>query len=195
MKNIILVGTLMVGKHTLGKRVAEILNVDFIDIDEFLTKKFQESEDYKAINTQKKFMNIIRNNPKSFFEKKYYPFLKEFKHDKSFIMVGSPELPLSFDNYYFLIGLGTIIYIKRDPDIILKQIQDNYPDEWKEKNAKNKDCALHDIRELLIFAFKDKEGFYQEIADFTIDNNDSIEEGVNKLANLIKKIWDENLKN
>ena len=184
----------MVGKHTLGKKVADILNIDFIDIDEFLTKKFRESEDYKNIDKKKLVMDIIiSNSAESFFKKVYYRFLKEFKAKNLFIMVGGPDLALFDENISFLREIGTIINIKRDPDSIIKQIQDNYPEEWKEKNAKNKGTALHDIRELHILECKDLEEYYQDIADFTIDNNESKEEGVNKLANLIKKIWDENV--
>ncbi|MCL2116273.1 MAG: hypothetical protein FWH29_08630 [Methanobrevibacter sp.] len=75
MKNIILIGFFMVGTHSLGKRAAEILNVDFVDIDEFILKKFQEIDDYEDI-VFIKFLkdNIFRKHEKSFFEKEYYCF-------------------------------------------------------------------------------------------------------------------------
>ncbi|MCL2115541.1 MAG: hypothetical protein FWH29_04895 [Methanobrevibacter sp.] len=194
MKNIILIGSYMVGTHTLGKRAAEILNLDFIDIDEFIWKKFQESEGYKDSDFKKVLLErICRKNAQYFFEKEYYPFLKELKTEKISIITGSPDLALTYENLSFLREIGTLINIKRDNDIILKQIQDNYPEEWKQKNAINNGQRIGDMRELHILEFEEAIPYYEEIADFTIDNNKSKEEGVNKLVNQIKKIWDEDL--
>ena len=100
MKNIILIGMPGSGKTTVGKRIAEALNRDFIDTDEMIVK-----------NVGKPIPDIFANGGEKLF-RKYEPVLAAGKLSGKVISTGGGVV-VNDDNFDALKQNGTIIFLNR----------------------------------------------------------------------------------
>jgi shikimate kinase len=166
------------GKTTLGRKAAAALGMRFYDID---------------ISASDHIRSELRSKPQaedhasSFFFHFMHGFVAAEKavvqriarEAANAIIATGAETVLSPDNMQALRPAGRFIHIKRDPDLMLKEIQDRFiPD------PKNPD--IRDGNELMVYVYQDTLPEYERLADFIVENNGDVETGLEKLIKIIR---------
>ena len=101
-KKIILIGYMASGKTTLGKLLANKLNIPFIDVD----SKIEELEETTI-------SEIFLNKGERTFRLMETDFLKNYNFPESFVLSTGGGMPCFNDNMKLLNALGTTFYLKR----------------------------------------------------------------------------------
>lgn len=120
MNNIILIGYMGSGKTTVGKRLAEVCSVPkkyiFVDTDELIVQQQQRS-----IN------EIFATDGELAFREMETELLKQLITEKSKNMILSTGggMPVKEENRSLLSVLGTVIYLKANPQTIYTRIKDD----------------------------------------------------------------------
>lgn len=120
MDNIILIGYMGSGKTTVGKRLAEVFSVPkkyvFVDTDELIVQQQQRS-----IN------EIFATDGEPAFREMETELLKQLIAEKKENMILSTGggMPVKEENRSLLSILGTVIYLKADPQTIYTRIKDD----------------------------------------------------------------------
>lgn len=113
--NIILIGYMGCGKTTLGKKISYRERVALLDTDKRIEQK------------QKKTINeIFDEDGESAFRQMETECLKEFLEysDRYIISVGG-GLPMKEENRVLMKQLGTVIYLKAEPDTIYNRLKND----------------------------------------------------------------------
>jgi shikimate kinase len=167
--NYILIGMPDSGKSTLGKKAAAVLGLQFYDTDKLA-------------------MDYIRSKYQS---PSYFDFRREIfaaeaavvrrvaKEAKNAIIATGAETALSIKNVQVLRKSGRFIYIKRDPDLMLKEILERFvPDPARPE--------MHDARELGVHLYRNILPEYERLADITLENDSGEEVGLETLIKIIR---------
>lgn len=140
--NIILVGMPGCGKTTVGKSIANLLNREFVDIDELIFEKYSISPG-----------DIIRENGEAYFREIETKLLKdEALKTGRVISTGGGAVTIS-ENRYYIRENGLVVYIKRDLEALST---DGRPL-----------SGTLGVEEL----YKIRKGLYEEVSDIEVDNN------------------------
>ena len=152
MKNIILIGMPGSGKTTVGKRIAEALNRDFIDTDEMIVK-----------NVGKPIPDIFANGGEKLFRKyEHEAVLAAGKLSGKVISTGGGVV-VNDDNFDALKQNGTIIFLNRSTSYL--------PTDGRPLSQSN------DLNEML----KKRLPLYRKFCDIETDGNDTIENVANSI--------------
>ena len=152
MKNIILIGMPGSGKTTVGKRIAEALNRDFIDTDEMIVK-----------NVGKPIPDIFANGGEKLFRKyEHEAVLAAGKLSGKVISTGGGVV-VNDDNFDALKQNGTIIFLNRSTSYL--------PTDGRPLSQSN------DLNEM----FKKRLPLYRKFCDIEADGNDTIENVANNI--------------
>lgn len=152
MKNIILIGMPGSGKTTVGKRIAEVLNRDFIDTDEMIVK-----------NVGKPIPDIFANGGEKLFRKyEHEAVLAAGKLSGKVISTGGGVV-VNDDNFDALKQNGTIIFLNRSTSYL--------PTDGRPLSQSN------DLNEML----KKRLPLYRKFCDIEADGNDTIENVANNV--------------
>ena len=156
-KLIFLIGFMGSGKSTLGKNLAETLNYDFIDSDLWIEKEQGISID-----------SIFSSKGEAFFRELELKFIQNLNQFNPTIIATGGGLPCFNGNIEKLKEIGTVIYLKVSPEIIVERIK--FDDRRPLLNKKDHHEKIDFIQNKL----KERNVFYKQ-AHFTIDANNSIE--------------------
>lgn len=156
-KLIFLIGFMGSGKSTIGKKLSDILNYDFIDSDFWI-----EKEQGISINS------IFNTKGEVFFRDLELKFIQTINPNKPTIIATGGGLPCFNGNIEKLKKLGTVIHLKVSLDLIIERLQfdatrpllNNQVDFEKINFIQNK--------------LEERNVFYKQ-AHFTIDANQPIE--------------------
>jgi shikimate kinase len=170
--NFILIGIPNSGKTTLGEKAAAALGMRFYDTDAAASERIYSQ--YRS-PSYSQFLHAFRAAEEA--------AVREIagKAENAVISTGS-ETALSKNNVQALRQSGRFIHIKRNPDLIRKDLVENFipnpkkPEETREKN------------ELMIQIYMNMLPEYEKLADFTVENDGDEAAG---LAKLVKIIWAE----
>lgn len=159
MINIILIGMKGSGKSTVGKLLAEKLNIRFIELDTELEKAHFQVRKEKLT-----FRVIFQRYGQEYFRTLETTVLNKLSQDlnvNNFVLACGGGTPLNMANQKILKNLGKIIYLKPDNDALLERIIKNgtpaffpYPDDPKKS-----------FDEVLI----SREPVYKKLADIVLD--------------------------
>jgi shikimate kinase len=164
--NIILIGLPGCGKTTLGRKAAEALNMQFYDTDKMVVDKM--------------------NNEGVFGFLKFSSMFPEYEHDvlltlsekaKNSIISTSGGVIAFEDCLRILRGMGKLVYINRNPDIIIEN--DTSTLVWEEVGKPGRKSNT----ELNVKSHMDLP--YEEIADFSFVNDGDEDTGFTKLLDII----------
>jgi shikimate kinase len=173
MKKYILIGIPDCGKTTLGSKVAKKLNMPFFDTDKMT---------YAKLNP-KNPMDLFRSGLNGqFLEAQSQVVLELANMKKSAIIATGAEVALSSKNAKAMKNMGTIIYIKRDPNIVLAGLQRKGSNIVLINQASGKKI---DIPQETVNLYTQECAQYEALADLTLENDGSVKEGVEKLIELI----------
>lgn len=126
MKHVVLIGFMGSGKTRVGKKVAQDLDLPFVDVDKVIAKKMRMTK-----------KEIFDHFGEPFYRALETRELKELlaAKEKKVVSVGS-GLPLQEQNVKYLKELGTIIYLKGSFATIWKRIQGSYTGENQEERLR-----------------------------------------------------------
>ena len=173
MNKYFLVGIPRCGKSTLGKKVAEILELPFFDTDAMVCESLELSDPMEL---------MIATMTGRFFQEQP-PVLKKLKEHKGVAIIATgAEVGLMPECVDMMMEMGTIIYLERSADLILELIKRIPQEVIVEYNG-----VVIDDRKECIVGYAKEISQYEDIADVTIDNNGSEEEGAIRLVDVIKQ--------
>ena len=161
--SISLIGMAGAGKSSIGKKLAKHLNFNFVDSDLIIEKKYGESlQDILNQKGNKKFKEIEEGALLSV----------EFKE----IVLATGGSAVFCDNAMeYIKGNSKVIYLEVPYEDISARISD-----FSERGLlKRSDQTIQE-------AYKEREGLYQNCADYIVQNNEKIDSCLNKIFSLIK---------
>lgn len=156
--NIVLIGIMGCGKTTIGKKLSELLNMAFIDIDEDIEKNYGSIPSLFLLG-EHHFRDI---------ESRHVKFISEMRN--TVISTGGGVV-LRQPNMKALKETGIVFYVSRSLESIINTIDcSNRP------LLKNGTDILHQMH-------KDREHLYIENSDYIIENTD-LEQSVSSIASI-----------
>ena len=112
MKPLFLVGYMAAGKTTLGRRAAQLLNVEFIDLDAYIEYRYRKRvSDLFAERGEEGFRDIERR------------MLHEVAEFDNVLVATGGGTPCFFDNMEFMNGAGQTVYLKVSVDELAKRLE------------------------------------------------------------------------
>lgn len=170
MKNIILIGFMGCGKTSVGKRLAQTLECDFLDTDELI-----EKEQGRSIS------EIFATDGEGVFREMETQCLKNLlqKDDSGFVLSVGGGLPIREVNRELLKELGDVILLHVTPDVVYKRLRnDKTRPLLQDKNPRGRIVDLMNARKT----------FYEDAATHVVEVSDrSFEEIVREILNINRK--------
>jgi len=149
---IFIVGPMASGKSTLGKKLAQTLNTDFIDTDKEIEKKAGAEISW-----------IFEVEGEKGFRKRERKVLnKSINKEDVVISTGGGIIKLK-RNRDLMTATGKVVYLKTPLEIQLKRT---------EKDKKRPLLAKGNKKQILQALKKERDPKYEEIADITIEQNE-----------------------
>lgn len=171
--NIIIIGMKGVGKTTIGRALAEICNMQFIDLDQLISEKHQ-----KLTGEKLSCREIYTKEGRNYFEVLESESLLSIQATSTVVSTGGGT-PLDQENQNTLKSLGTIVYLDEVFDTLAERIlEKGVPAYIKDKKNPCEELRNQYERRTLI---------YKQIADHTIICN---ERSPNEVVNDIIKALD-----
>lgn len=158
--NIYLIGMPGSGKSTLGKRLAERLNMPFIDLDHYIEEKsLLYIDEIFQMYGEDKFREIETQ------------CLKEVK-DKQAVIATGGGIVMKKENKSYMNGL--VIYIDTPIEVIEKRLKSSYQRPLLEETTLE---TLYDVRFLK----------YQGFANKIVANHEEIKKTVDRLEDIVNE--------
>ena len=172
----ILIGIPNCGKSTLGLRTAEILHLSFFDTDKMTVEKMK-------VTNPADFFRFALNGQFILGQLKVMEELAEF--DSPAIIATGAEVALIPECKKLMKTMGTIIHIQRKSEISLAGLKD------KRKSRLVLRDVTHgveiDTQKKVVELYSQELSQYEALADFTLENNGSEDEGLENLIDIIKQ--------
>jgi shikimate kinase len=150
MQKIFLIGYMGAGKTTIGKRLAQALNLQFIDLDLFIENRHRKKvSELFAAKGESGFREIERNA------------LREVGQFENVIISTGGGTPCFFDNMQVMNEIGQTIYLKHSAEeLATRLIKSNRKSTRPLLNGKSDD----EIRQFVIDSLRVREPFYNQSA-------------------------------
>ncbi|TCO73817.1 shikimate kinase [Marinisporobacter balticus] len=161
LKNIVLIGMPGCGKTTIGKLLAERLNMKFCDIDEYIEEK-----------TEKRICEIFQDGEEA-FRKIERKAVKEVSENLSMVISTGGGVVKSERNIEILKKKGMIIFINRSVEKIISDI------DTKERPL------LKDGKEKIYKLYQERYVLYKKYGDYEIINDTTLEGVVDRIMNIL----------
>ncbi|MDR0412307.1 MAG: shikimate kinase [Dysgonamonadaceae bacterium] len=173
MQKIFLIGYMGAGKTTIGKRLSQKLNLQFIDLDLFIESRYRKTiNELFAEKGEEHFRDIERKA------------LLEVSQFENVVISTGGGTPCFFDNASVMNGLGKTVYLKISPDELIRRLITGRRDRPLVKD-KNKE----EMERFIIETLAEREPFYNQAAivfdatHLTSDLNHIVEELSLQLGN------------
>ena len=169
--NIVLIGYRCTGKTVVGKGLAQRLNLDFIDIDEYIETKASSS-----IN------DIVSGPGWDEFRKLEKEAIKRLSSMNRKVIAAGGGAVLDSENVRNLKKNGVVILLEAKPETILDRMRSDKKTEGQRPGLTGKD-PYGEIEEVL----KARRPFYNRAMDFSIDTTSKdVESIVNEIINKLE---------
>jgi len=176
-----LIGIPNCGKSTLGRLAADVMKLPFFDTDKMARDllKLESAIDFFRAAFNSQFMNAQR------------AAISELAGlDGDAIIATGAEVALIPECAECMHAIGTIIHIIRKPKIILSDLRNSGKRRPILRDVEN--GTEIDMQENAVKLYFKEYRQYKAIADLSMDNNGSEDEGVQKLVMLINQCQAEN---
>lgn len=175
MKHIILIGFKNVGKSAIGQRLAEQSNLSHVDLDNLIEQKHCENTGESS-----NFRQIMKDHGSEHFrslEKKILQELLASEDSTKIISVGGGT-PMDEQNRE-LISSHTVVHVVAPRSIVFERIMVNGKPAFFADNGNDFETFLH--------IWDERMPIFESIANFTIENDGSIADAVEKIKSALGK--------
>lgn len=126
------------GKTTFGRKLAERLNLEFTDLDEYIEKKEGDT-----------IPNIYVKAGEEKFRHMEWNALKEVVKRKNLVVATGGGVPCNCDNMSIMEKFGKVIYLKRDNKLLVERLKKAVHDRpiVRGKNEDELDQYISDLRQ------------------------------------------------
>ncbi len=116
MKNIILIGFMACGKSSVGKRLSQALDLEFLDTDELIVQKAGTS-----------ISDIFATQGEAVFRAMETECLKDLqkRSGKAFVLSVGGGLPIREENRRLLEQIGTVVYLKVSAETVFMRVRND----------------------------------------------------------------------
>lgn len=151
MANIYLIGMRGVGKSTVGKLLAEKLNMNFVDADDEIVQQ-----------QQKTIHHLIEENGWDFFRELERDVVKRISERKRIVASTGGGVLMFFDNAERLKNTGELVHLKASLSVLAGRIQ--MSESRPSLTGKSVEGELAEV-------WNDRKAIYESCADITIDTD------------------------
>ncbi|MRX27643.1 shikimate kinase AroK [Kangiella sp. HZ709] len=169
-RNIFLIGPMGAGKTTIGKQLAEVLKLDFIDSDQELERRTGAPIDW-----------IFDIEGEDGFRKREEDVIEELTQMQGIVLATGGGAIVSDKSRNFLAARGVVVYLETS---IEQQLERTRRD--KRRPLIQNENPQEVLEQLMV----DRETFYTEIADLTVPTNIS---SVKSVAKQIVELMDQSI--
>lgn len=167
MAKFFLIGYMGSGKTTVGKQLATKLNYDFIDLDAFIEKEYQQTID--AVFTTK---------GEAEFRAMEHNMLKRVIEKNNVVIACGGGTPCYYSNVELMNNNGITIYVKMSADTLISRLMNA-----KSSRPLLKDKTEEELRLFVVQQLEKREGFYNQ-AHYVVKGKDL---NVSELAKFLKE--------
>ena len=168
-RNIFLVGPMGAGKTTIGKQLAQLLHLEFIDTDQEIESRTGAPIDW-----------IFDIEGEDGFRIREKEIIEELSQRQGIVLATGGGAVVTAENRTYLAGRGIVVYLETS---IEQQLERTRKDK-RRPLLQNTD----DPEATLIALHKERDAQYREIADVVVATNEnSIKSVANKIANQINE--------
>ena len=134
MNHIVVIGFMGSGKTRVGKRLAKDLHLSFVDLDKAITTKVKMS-----------VSEIFKRFGEPFYRAMETFAVKELMEDtqQKVISLGA-AFPVQEQNEIYMKSLGTVVYLKASPEVILERLEST-----QDERLKKGEVSEEKIRKML----------------------------------------------
>ncbi|QLB21116.1 shikimate kinase I [Vespertiliibacter pulmonis] len=151
-RNIFLIGPMGAGKSTIGRQLAQMLNMDFLDSDAVIEERAGADIDW-----------IFDLEGEAGFRKREERVINELTQSQGLVLSTGGGSVVSKDNRNALSARGIVVYLETAID---KQF------ERTQRDKKRPLLQTEDPYQVLVELAKVRNPLYEEIADITIQTNE-----------------------
>lgn len=162
-KNIVLIGMPGCGKTTIGKLLADRLNMQFCDIDQYIEQK------------EGKSISDIFKKGEAFFRCIENKAVKEVSKNSSFVISTGGGVIKSAENMKLLKKNGVILFINRSVEDIISDV---------DTSARP---LLKDGKEKLYTLYKERYPLYKQYCDCEIKNDTNLQIVMDRIVTYLEK--------
>jgi shikimate kinase len=162
------------GKTTLGKALAQKLNLSFIDMDWFIENRFH-----------KKIRDLFEEHGEAGFRELERKILHEVAEFESVIISTGGGTPCFFDNMDFMNQKGYTVFLEVSPDILFSRLRNASISRPMLKGKTNEE-----IRMFILQTLEERIPFYMR-AQYTfsadkLKNRQQIDEAIDQLCRILQ---------
>lgn len=167
---VILLGYMASGKSTISKSLATILNIEAMDLDDYIVDKENDS-----------IKNIFKNKGEIYFRKQENIYLNELINGgKNFVLALGGGTPCYANNIDFIKNLPNSFYLKANLNTLFERLhieKENRPLISELNNVK--------LKEFIAKHLFERAPFYEQASHIINIDEKSIESIVNEIKELI----------
>lgn len=168
-RNIFLVGPMGAGKTTIGKQLAQLLHLEFIDTDQEIESRTGAPIDW-----------IFDIEGEAGFRVREKEIIAELSQRQGIVLATGGGAVVAAENRTFLAGRGIVVYLETS---IEQQLERTRKDKRRPLLQNNDDPEA-----TLIALHIERDAQYREIADIIVATNEnSIKSVANKIANQVNE--------
>ena len=168
-RNIFLIGPMGAGKTTIGKQLAQLLHLDFVDSDQEIESRTGAPIDW-----------IFDIEGEDGFRLREKNIIEELSQRQGIVLATGGGAVVNPENRKFLAGRGIVVYLETS---IEQQLERTRKDKRRPLLQNNDDPEA-----TLVALHKERDAQYREIADVVVATNEnSIKSVANKIANEINQ--------
>lgn len=169
MKNIILIGFMACGKSSVGRRLSQAIDLEFLDTDSLIEQK-----------TGTSISDIFSTQGEPAFRTMETECLKELinREGGAFVLSVGGGLPIREENRRLLSQIGTVIYLRVTPDTVFMRV----------RNDKSRPLLqTTNPRGRIMDMMNARKQFYEDAADYVLEaDNKSFEAIIDEIKEICK---------
>lgn len=169
MKNIILIGFMACGKSSVGRRLSQAIDLEFLDTDSLIEQKAGTS-----------ISDIFSTQGEPAFRTMETECLKELinREGGAFVLSVGGGLPIREENRRLLSQIGTVIYLRVTPDTVFMRV----------RNDKSRPLLqTTNPRGRIMDMMNARKQFYEDAADYVLEaDNKSFEAIIDEIKEICK---------
>lgn len=167
--NIFLIGSMGVGKSSLGKKIAQSLDIPFFDTDDEIV-----DNECKSINS------IFMDEGEVYFRAQEAAVIRSFDATKTQIIATGGGLPMYHENMKYMLDHGLVIHLSLNIDTLTERLF-----KGRSKRPAIKSLNITEIKDKLIIMLQNRSTVYEQ-AHIQYNRFGNIEKEVLELSKYLK---------